>query len=38
MTLPVVFRVEGRRKDLKVEPQTIPGLLLGVVVVSAYSN
>jgi TonB family protein len=38
MTLPVVFRVEGRRKDLKVEPQAIPGRLLGVVVVSAYSN
>lgn len=38
MTLPVVFRVEGRRKDLKVEPQAIPGRLLGVVVVSGYSN
>ena len=38
MTLPVVFRVEGGRRDLKVEVQTIPGRLLEVVVVSAYSQ
>ena len=37
MTLPVVFRVEGGEKDLEVEPQTIPGRLLEVIIVSAYS-
>ena len=37
MTLPVVFRVEGGGKNLEVEVQTIPGRLLEVVVVSAYS-
>lgn len=36
MTIPVVFRVEDG-KDLKVEVQTIPGRLLEVIVVRAYS-
>ena len=37
MTLPVVFRVEGGNKNLEVKVQTIPGRLLEVAVVSAYS-
>lgn len=36
MTIPVVFRIEGG-KGLKAEVQTIPGRLLEVIVVSAYS-
>ena len=38
ITLPVVFRVDDGGKDLKIEPQPIPGRLLEVVVVVGYSS